>query len=71
MNPIQATIGAVHAFKPKSAEDMQDAYYGKNVQRFFFARNPYDRLVSAYVQKFELEYKNDFIFGSEFDKPAA
>jgi len=34
--------------------------------RFTFVRHPFDRLVSAYVDKFELDFKNNQVYKSKY-----
>ena len=64
-DPQNATRWAPREFQPRGKEDIESSRYGRHVLRFVFSRNPYERLVSAYVQKFELGYKSDFVFYSK------
>jgi hypothetical protein len=62
VSPKQAYKGTFE-FRPKKARMTEsEAIENENATRFFFSRHPFDRLVSAYVQKIELSSKDDVTF---------
>jgi len=57
-----AASSANWKLNPRGAANVERAVKGENVTRFFFARHPLDRLASAYVDKFELNNKEEHMF---------
>lgn len=65
MSPKMAHKG-VSEFRPDDRISLNKVMESSNSVgghvKFFFARHPFDRLVSVYVQKFELGYKDDSMY---------
>ena len=52
---------AAQRLRPKTSADLHTAV-GPSSLKFLVVRHPFHRIASAYVDKFEIGAKNDYIF---------